>query len=174
MDPRVADPAARLITRLNRVLALIMAVVLFAMMSLVTVDVFGRYLFNTPVKGGFEIVQFMLAVVIFVSLPLITWENGHVTVSIFEGFFERRFTQIQKIFVLLVSALSLTLITWRMWAQGNDLVEGQQITGFLEWPIAPIAYFMSGLTAIALAIVLVLIVMALAGKRLPSSAPSSE
>ena len=151
-----------------------MGFVLFAMMALVTVDVFGRYVFNTPVKGGFEIVQFMLAIVIFVSLPLITWENSHITVSIFEGFFQRRFTQIQQMFVLLVSAFSLALITWRMWAQGNDLVDGKQITGFLEWPIAPIAYFMSVLTGFALITVLILILMAIAGKRLPSSAPFTE
>lgn len=149
-----------------------MAVVLFAMMALVTADVIGRNFFNTPVKGGFEIVQFLLATIIFVSLPLITWDNGHVTVSIFEGYFERHFTLIQKIFVLCVSAISLAVITWRMWIQGNVLADGKQITGFLEWPIAPIAYFMSVLTALAFAIILVLIVMALAGKELPSSAPT--
>lgn len=172
IDPRVASPTARLITRLNAILALIMAFVLFAMMTLVTVDVIGRNFFNTPVKGGFEIVQFLLAIIIFVSLPLITWDNGHVTVSIFEGFFKRHFTRIQQLFVLCVSALSLALITWRMWIQGIELADGKQITGFLEWPIAPIAYFMSVLSAFALVIILILIVMALAGKELPSSAPT--
>ena len=97
--PAQLDAPSRFVIRLNRVLALIMAVVLFSMMTLVTVDVFGRAI-DTPIKGGFEIVQFMLAILIFLSLPLITWDSGHVTVSIFEGFFNRHFTRFQQMFVL--------------------------------------------------------------------------
>lgn len=169
-----SDPASQLVIRLNRVLSLIMALVLFCMMALVTVDVFGRYVFNTPVKGGFEIVQFMLAILIFLSLPLITWDNGHVTVSIFEGYFERHFTRTQQMFVLLFSAVSLVVITWRMWLQGVVLTEGKQITGFLEWPIAPVAYAMSGLAIIACIIMCWLITMALMGRTLPKARPSTS
>jgi hypothetical protein len=36
------------------------------------------------------------------------------------------------------------------------MAEGQHVTGFLEWPIAPVAYFMSllsGLTTVILAVI---------------------
>lgn len=165
---------ALIVTRLNRVLALVMALVLFGLMALITSDVFGRYVFNTPIKGGFEIAQFMLGILIFLSLPLITWDNGHVTVSIFEGYFKRHFTYAQRIFVLLVSTASLAVITWRMWLQGVALQEGQQITGFLEMPIAPVAYTMSGLAAISLVLMVALLVMALMGRELPQSGPSTS
>ena len=65
----------------------------------------------------------------------------------------------QRILGIVLSATSTFVvagITERMWIQGNLMAEGQHITGFLEWPIAPIAYFMavlSGLTTVILLII---------------------
>ena len=64
-----------------------MAVFLFAMMTITAVDVLGRYVFNTPVPGGFEIVQYLMAVVVFASLPLTTAAERHLTVSLLENRF---------------------------------------------------------------------------------------
>ena len=173
--PTASDNTGNLfLLKCKRALALLMASVLFAMMALVTTDVFGRYLFNTPVKGGFEIIQFLLAIVISCALPLITWDNSHITVSIFEEYFERHFTRVQQLFVLIFSTATLAMVTWRMWEQGNVLLDGKQVTGFLEWPIAPIAYFMSLLSGIAFLITLNLIGMTLLGKELPKSDPSPD
>lgn len=158
----------------KRFLAGLMALIIFIMMALVTVDVFGRYLFNTPVKGGFEIVQFLLAILISIAIPLITWDNGHVTVSIFEGYFEKNFTRLQRFFVTIFSSITLAVMSWRMWEQGNVLTAGKQVTGFLEWPIAPVAYFMSVLLFIAFIISLCLIRSALLGKSPQKASTSTD
>ncbi len=156
---------ARLATVTRRSLSAILAFVVFAMMALTTVDVGARYLFSAPLPGAFEIMQFMLALLIFSALPLVTWNNGHIAVSIFEGWYRGRIRYVQRLFVLVVSAGVVGLVSWRMWQQGDVLAEGQQITGFLEWPIAPIAYAMSVLAGITLVVLLVMIWQHLAQTR---------
>jgi hypothetical protein len=47
-------------------------------------------------------------------------------------------------------------VTWRMWIQGRLMWEGQHITGALEWPIAPIAFVMSVLSAVTAAMLVVI------------------
>lgn len=156
------------------VLGGIMAFVVFAMMALTTVDVTARYVFSAPVPGGFEIMQFMMALVIFTALPLVTWNGGHIVVSIFDGFFKGAVRYVQRLFALTVSAVAIAVICWRMWKQGDVLADGDQITGFLEWPIAPIAYAMSVLAAITLVIVLVLIWRHLRGEDIAARPADTE
>jgi TRAP-type C4-dicarboxylate transport system permease small subunit len=138
---------------LKRALAGAVALVLFAMMLLTVVDVVGRYVLHRPVAGSFELMQFMLAVLVFTALPLVTVDRAHITVSLFEstGGWPGRAL---RLFVLALSAMALALIAGRMWKQGDLLRETQAITGYLFWPIAPIAYFASALSALALVLLL--------------------
>ena len=57
---------------LEKLLGLISAVVLFLMMIITTVDVFGRYVLNKPLPGGFEMTEMALAVLIYAALPLVS------------------------------------------------------------------------------------------------------
>ncbi len=137
---------------LSRSLRALIALVVFAMMALIFVDVFMRYLFSAPIPGGFEIIQFMLAFLIFTSLPMVTWAEGHIVVSIFDKFFVGRRGVIQRICVMVVSIASLLLIAFLMWRQALSLHASRQVTGFLEWRIFPIAYVMCGLSLVAVGI----------------------
>lgn len=150
-----AMPLPRL---LRQALRALIAVDVFAMMALIFVDVFLRYLFNAPLAGAFEYIQFMLAFLIFCALPLITWTEGHIVVSIFEGFFRRRgLDTAQRLAVMLVSAGGLAVIAWLLWHQAFSLRNSGQITGFVELPLYPIAFVMSGFTVVALAIQIAMI-----------------
>jgi TRAP-type transport system small permease protein len=46
------------------------------------VDVVGRYLFNNPLSGAFEMTQVLLGALVFVALPLTTAKGGHVEVDL--------------------------------------------------------------------------------------------
>lgn len=150
---------------LYRALTVLVAIVMFAMMSLTTLDVAGRALFSRPIKGAFEINTFLLAILIFSSLPLITWDDKHISVSLFEQWIP---APVRWALSVLLSALSTAVvagITHRMWIQGRLMAEGQHITGFLEWPIAPIAYFMSVLSGLTTVILIVLTWHKLTGRQ---------
>jgi TRAP-type C4-dicarboxylate transport system permease small subunit len=150
--PGPSDATGRL-SWLDRGLLIIVAIVMFAMMALTFVDVFARYLFASPVPGAFEIIQFLMALAIFCALPVVTRKNGHITVSIFDALMVGRIGWVRGLCVLLFDALVVALIAFQMWRQGDQLREGQHITGFLEVPIAPIAYAMSVLSWITLVVI---------------------
>jgi TRAP-type C4-dicarboxylate transport system permease small subunit len=155
-DPSANDPAYRApLARWTRnALAALVCLAMFSMMMLTTADVAGRALLNAPIKGSFEVVTFLLAILVFSSLPLITWDEGHISVNLFENWFPPGLRRLLDAFWSVVGTIVVGGITWRMWIQGNLMAEGPHVTGFLEWPIAPIAYFasvLSGLTTLILA-----------------------
>ena len=78
---RAARPAAgptaacmkRFASRARRpALGVTSAAVLFLMMAITAVDVAGRYVFNKPLTGGFEITELLLAALIYCGLPLVS------------------------------------------------------------------------------------------------------
>ena len=150
-------PVTGRLTWLDRALLIIVASVMFAMMALTFVDVFARYLFAAPIPGAFEIIQFMMALVIFCALPVVTRKETHITVGLFEAFMVGRIGWVRRLGVLTFSALVVLLLAYQMWRQGDQLREGQHITGFLEVPIAPIAYTMSVLSWITLVVLAAMI-----------------
>src|SRR5499426_4842176 len=67
--------------RADAVLGIAASVILLCMMLLTFVDVVARYLFNFPLRGGFEITELMLLVLIFAGLPLVSHADEHVTMD---------------------------------------------------------------------------------------------
>ena len=65
-------------------LGTIAAALMFCLMLLTCVDVVGRYFFNKPVTGGFELTEMLLAALIFAGLPLVTLRGDHITVDLFD------------------------------------------------------------------------------------------
>ena len=129
---------------------------MFAMMMLTTIDVGGRALINKPIKGSDELVSFMLAILVFASLPLVTWDEKHISVNLFDRWIPVAVRRPLAVLLAVVSALVMIGVTWRMWIQGRLMWEGQHITGALEWPIAPIAFVMSVLSAVTAAMLVVI------------------
>ena len=58
---------------LEKLLGVISAAVLFLMMVITTVDVFGRYVLNQPLPGGFEMTEMALAVLCLRALVSASW-----------------------------------------------------------------------------------------------------
>ena len=50
-------------------------------MMLTTADVVGRYIFNWPIRGAFEITELLLLTLIFAGLPLASRADEHVTLD---------------------------------------------------------------------------------------------
>lgn len=165
-------PGAGVVTRFNFIirhaLGIICAMVLFFMMLLTVIDVAGRYLLSKPLPGSFEIMEFGLAIVVFSALPLVTWDRGHITVSLLEKFLHGALARLQRLFILGGSASIMGIVSWRLWIQGDRLVASSSITGFLEWPIAPISYAMSAFSGLSFVILLGMLWLSLLDKALPA------
>ena len=63
--PQARTQGMKLAQLLQKTLGLFAAIVLFLMMTITAVDVVGRYFFNKPLAGGFEITEIGLALLIY-------------------------------------------------------------------------------------------------------------
>jgi TRAP-type C4-dicarboxylate transport system permease small subunit len=154
--------------RLEMLLNLFVALMLFALMLLRCVDVAGRYGFNAPVPGASELTGLGLCLLIFGALPIVTAHSEHVSVGLLELIAGRRSRQVERTIMLVTSLLALALLAWRLWVKARTLAAYGDYTGYLNIPVAPFAYFMSVMSALAVVVVLLQIVAAL---RAPSDTP---
>ena len=143
---------------LQRALGGIVALALCFIMMLTFGDVFMRYWLAAPIRGAAEMVRFAMAILIFSAFPLVTLSRQHITVNILQDKLGELATWLQQAFVLLVSITAVAIMSLQLAADGADLAENQITTTVLEWPLSPLSYFMSALSAVTL---LVLLLMAL-------------
>lgn len=87
--------------------------VLFALMALTCIDVAGRYLFNSPVWGAFELTEMMLAALIFAALPLVSLRNEHVTVDLFDPMTPDWLLRVQHVVACVIGVVSTAYLAWR-------------------------------------------------------------
>ena len=126
----------------GRLLGLIAALDLFAMMLLTFVDVTGRKLTGTisfakPVYGAYEITELLMGVLIFSALPLVSAREGHVTIDVFDRFVPRRARRWQRIIVTAISAVALAVLGWRLWLMSFAHAANHEVTMTLYIPHAP-------------------------------------
>ena len=117
--------------------------------GLTFIDVTGRYAFNKPVPGGVELIEFLLGLLIFSALPLVTVKRAHITVELFDNFMSDGFKRIREVIVLVASAGMIAFITERMWSTAREMAEGDEISLHFELPMAPLLFFLSALSAIS-------------------------
>jgi|TARA_R110002126_G_scaffold48917_6_gene135739 TRAP-type C4-dicarboxylate transport system permease small subunit len=158
-------------TWLERILEAIMATFLLAMALITAIDVVGRYFFSAPLPGGYEIVQYLMALSVFAALPLTTRAEGHLTISLLTDRLGDRAKVVQRVIMLCIITLMLAFLAWRMGVQANHLSRGSALSGSLGLPLAPVAYAMTGLAWLATAVSAVLVVQAIGGKPPPVTHP---
>lgn len=128
---------------LNKLLSGTAALVMFLMMALTLVDVLGRYLFSSPVTGAFEVTELMLAAVIFLGLPLITAEGGHIAVDILDSALSDRVLAVQYWLVGLINVLAFGVFAWVLWEHAFKVLRYEDTTAVLQIPYAWLAFLMA-------------------------------
>lgn len=156
-----------IIAPLERVTRWLLCVTVFLMMAVTAVDVFARYILSTPLRGAFEIVTLLLAISTFIALPMVTRADEHISVDLLKPLLRGVGQAIQRVAVLFVSAAILAVIAVQLWRHARLLAAGGQVTGFLEWPLAPLVYLMSTLCGVTVLVYLAMIGEQVRGLRAP-------
>jgi TRAP-type C4-dicarboxylate transport system permease small subunit len=108
--------------RLERWLALAPAAILFAMMAITFANVFLRYLFRAPLSGALEILSYLMGLLVFLSLPLVTARGEHVRVGLIDNAIPGWLRQLRGVVFNLVMAAASALLGWRMVLFGQQLM----------------------------------------------------
>ena len=125
------------------------AVVLFLMMMITAVDVTGRYLFNRPVNGGFEITEMMLAALIYCGLPLVSQRREHIVVDTFDPFMPTALRRALDVIADILCAATLGGLAYLIFRRAMRVAEYGDTTNVLALPLAPVAYLMSVMIVVA-------------------------
>jgi TRAP-type C4-dicarboxylate transport system permease small subunit len=136
-----AQASGNLLSRMNKSLVtgmnLIAIWALAAMMFLTFADVLLRYLFNSPIQGAAEIIEFLMVIVIPFSIAFCAQKKAHIAVDfIIEGFSARvrRFVGLLSDFLMLVLFVP---ISWQSIIYIIDEFESNLTSPVLYIPVYP-------------------------------------
>ena len=151
--------ASRSLVWFERAVALalgyVAAAVMLSLMVLTCVDVVGRYFLNSPLWGGFELTEMLLATLIFAGLPLVTLRGDHVTVDLFDPVTPDWLFRIQHAAACVIGFACTGYLAWRLWLRAEHVDRAGETTAQLKIKLAWLTYSMSVLMAFsALALLL--------------------
>ncbi len=134
--------------RFDAVLGVASSILLVGMMLLTFVDVVARYLLNRPIRGGFEITELMLLVLIFAGLPLVSHADEHVTMDFIDRILP---PAAQRVLVRVVHALCAAVmffLAWQVWIKAGRIASYGDTTDVLRITVGPFVYFMDAMIAL--------------------------
>ena len=132
-------------------------VALFALMLMTFCDVILRSVMNAPIEAATELTRILMAIVVFSVLPTVSARQGHISVDLTDGIFEK-FGLVRWRDGLLSIACGILLI-WplqRVWILSERLRDYGDVTEYLAIPQFYIGWFITvslALTIVALVLV---------------------
>jgi len=113
-------------------------VILTAMMFLVTGDVLGRYLFNKPIHGTTEVIEFMMVGLLYFTLANTQAEKAHIRVEMFISRLSPGSRLIFEVIAYLLGFILFALITWQGTLSAMKAWEIWETTfGLIMFPLFP-------------------------------------
>lgn len=106
--------------RLRTLYLIFIAVAVFGMAAWTFVDVIGRYFFNAPIPGSFEIVGLILGIAMIGAFPLVSFGERHITVGLFDGFIRGGARVFRNFVVRLGTAGMAAFMAERLYAAAVD------------------------------------------------------
>jgi len=127
--------------RLLHAFGLASAVSTFLMLVLVVANVIGRYLFNSPITGAFEITESLLVVVIMLGLGLTQYHDGHIRVTILTRRMPLAWARLAKIGALLLGAVFFAWCAYASWKFAYESYSfNEQEWGTITFPLYPFKF----------------------------------
>ncbi len=128
---------------LSSLLNHIAAYVLVTMMFLTAFDVILRFIFNSPIPGTVEIVQYSLPIVITFGFARCAIEKGHVNVEVLISKLSGRKKAFINIIIYLFFFILSELITWQTFLRTLGMAASGLKSEVLSLPIFPFILMVS-------------------------------
>jgi TRAP-type C4-dicarboxylate transport system permease small subunit len=111
--------------------------VLLCMMVLTISDVIGRYFFNSPVTGAYEITEVMMVTVVFLFIGYTQAQKGHISIDFVIQLLPQKMRMTIDIVTHLVSLFIMLLIAWMNILRCLELMRINEVTPILHFPVSP-------------------------------------
>jgi TRAP-type C4-dicarboxylate transport system permease small subunit len=144
MFTRAAKYIDKLVSYPSSLLCAIAMVALAVSMVAVVADVLGRWLFNSPIRGAYDIVGMAFATMVWGPMALAALRGDHIAMTFLLDKFPRLPGLVFRLIIALVTGGMFGIVSWRLAAYGIKLAGHAVQTGttsILGIPISPFVYF---------------------------------
>ncbi len=136
--PASGYPEARIgvwMERVSRAAAMAGGLLLIGVMVMTVISVIGRYVFNAPIPGDYEITELVCGVAVFAFFPYCHMRNANIVVEFFTARLSpRRKTMLDTLHNFAFTVVA-ALIAWRLCVGGLHKLADEETTLFLDIPI---------------------------------------
>lgn len=112
----------------------IAAFFLFALMVMTFADVILRSAANNPIESATELTRLFMAIIVFASLPMVSWKGSHIVVDLFDPVFSRRMAHFRDIAIDLICGAALLWPAKRVWDLAERARSYGDVTEYIGFP----------------------------------------
>lgn len=125
------------------------ATIAWSVIALVTfVDVIGREVFASPISGGYEIIQALMTIGVFFSLPIVALRRGHVSVDLLRQKYPPQLARGLSALVAVAGLAFFGFLAWSMASFAKHALGTGEHTAFLFIPIWLVAAVMAAMLSV--------------------------
>ncbi len=124
------------------------AATLFLLMAMTFADVILRSLFSNPIESATELTRLFMAIIVFSSLPIVSWKGGNIVVDLMDPLFSRRLAYLRDIVIDLFCGVVLFWPARRVWDLAERAREYGDVTEYLNLPQFYAGWFIAFFTFI--------------------------
>ena len=132
-----AQGVEKAINKVGKVLSIIAGTALAIMMFLMAADVVCRYLFNAPIPGALELVEYMMAISIPLSIAFCTAIRSHVSVEMIVEKLPKTVQAIISFIVTIVMTVFLVILSKQSFINIIDSYQSNITSAVLHIPAYP-------------------------------------
>ncbi|MXX28319.1 MAG: TRAP transporter small permease [Gammaproteobacteria bacterium] len=121
--------------RLARVVAMAGGVLLVGVVGMTVASIVGRYLFDAPIPGDYELTELACGIAVFAFFPYCQATNANVVVGFFTSRLRPRHQAALDSVHGIAAMVMAGVIAWRLLVGGIRKLEDGETTLFLEIPL---------------------------------------
>ena len=153
-----------------RLLAYAGGLVLAGLVVLIIYEIAARYFFGRPFRGGFEMTELAMSLIVACGLPYTAIRREHVSVDIFSGFLDRPSMRWLNFLVHAIGAVILGVIAWESFGYAMKGMSYGDVTNMMRIPKSPFQFAVA-ISAMLFTIVLIIDALKALRPATPDSAP---
>ena len=120
---------------LTRTVAMAGGLLLIGVMAMTVISILGRYLFNAPIPGDYEMTELACGISVFAFFPYGHLKNANIVVEFFTARLHPRLkTALDTVHSFAFTAVA-GLIAWRLFVGGMHKLRDGETTLFLGIPL---------------------------------------
>ena len=140
-----------LINIVIKVMVCLATATLAAMMFLMAADVICRYFFNAPISGGLELIEYMMAIIVPLSVAYCALQNAHVSVELLVEKLPQKVQKALKFFTGGLGIIFISLISWQNYIYIGEIYNSNMTSAVLKIPAFPfVAATAAGMSVFAI------------------------